>query len=274
MPDIFATAVIVHSHQWKAVVKRLDLTVRYFQDSPPEGQPYREEFFIRRELEMTLPVAQTGLVLVDMWDNHFIESWLERAIEVTRTAVVPVLEAARAAGLTIVHAPSPEVAAQFEQLSRHQPPPEEPEPDWPPPAFRSREGEFAAYRGPRKQPPGIPPIESLGMSPAITVAAEDFVIATGQQLHDLCREKKILHLLYAGFATNWCVVGRDYGLRAMRRRSYNLILLRDATTGVEFPDTIASLTATELAIREAEQQLGFSASNENFFSACNGARGD
>ena len=246
----------------------IDLMVRYFQDSPPEGQPYREELFIRREVTMSLPVGRTALVLVDVWNNHFIESWLERAFRVTREAVVPVLEAARAAALTIVHAPSPEVAEQFGQLARHRPPPPKPEPDWPPADFRSRIGAYAAFRGPRNQPPGIPRIEPLGMSPAIEVADDDFVLATGQQLHDLCRERGILHLVYAGFATNWCVLGRDYGMRAMRRRGYNLILLRDATMGVEFPDTLGELKATELAIREAEQQIGFSASSEDFLAVC------
>ncbi len=249
-------------------MRTIDLTVRFFQDSPPEGQPYREELFIRRETTMSLPVGQTALVLVDVWNNHFIESWLERASQVTREAVVPALEAARAAGLAIVHAPCPEVAAQFDQLARHQPPPSEPEPDWPPAGFRALQGAYAAFRGPRDQPPGIPRIESLGMSSAIEVAADDFVVATGQQLHDLCRERRILHLVYAGFATNWCILGRDYGMRAMRRRGYNLILLRDATMGVEFPDTLGELMATELAIREAEQQIGFSASNEDFLAVC------
>ena len=252
-------------------MKPIHLRVRYFQDSPPEGQPYREEFFVRRETTMSLPVGQTALVLVDVWNNHFIESWLERASQVTRDAVVPVLEAARTAGLTIVHAPSPEVAAQFDQLARQRPPPREPEPDWPPADFRNRQGAYAAYRGPRDQPPGIPRIEPLGMSPAIEVEEDDFVVATGQQLHDLCRERRILHLVFAGFATNWCVLGRDYGMRAMRRRGYNLILLRDATMGVEFPDTLGELTATELAVREAEQQIGFSASNEDFLAVCRGA---
>ena len=44
---------------------------------------------------MALPLEQTALVLVDLWDNHFIESWLERAARVTREEVVPVIEAAR-----------------------------------------------------------------------------------------------------------------------------------------------------------------------------------
>ena len=44
---------------------------------------------------MDLPVEEPALVLVDTWDNHFRESWLERAERMTREAVVPVLHAGR-----------------------------------------------------------------------------------------------------------------------------------------------------------------------------------
>lgn len=254
-------------------MQQLDLQVRYFQDSTPLGVPCREENFVRRQIRMSLPLAQTALVLVDMWNDHFNDSWLERAAHLTGAAVVPVLEAARAAALKIIHAPSPEVAAGFPQLERHQPPLPEPVPQWPPADFRARQGDYAAFRGPRHQPPGIGPHwnprqDRLGMSPAIEVRDDDVVIATGQQLHDYLHECGILHLVYAGFATNWCILHRDYGMRAMARKGYNLILLRDATTGVEFPDTLDALFVTEVAVREVEQQLGFSASNEDFFAAC------
>ena len=246
----------------------LDLKVQYFQDSPPAGRLYREEHFIRRHVQMELPVDQTAPVLVDLWDNHFIESWLERADRITREAVVPVLEQARRTGLTIVHAPSPAVAEQFDQLKQHVPPLPGAESDWPPVAFRSRQGAYASFRGPRAQPPGIPSIDALGMSPHIDVQDGEHVVATGDQLHDLLRANGVLHLLYAGFATNWCILNRDYGMRAMAQRGYNMILLRDVTMGVEFPDTLAAETATEMAIREVEQQLGFSATKDDFLAAC------
>ena len=54
----------------------------------------------------------------------------------------------------------------------------------------------------------------------------------------------------------------------MRNRGYNTILLRDATTGVEFSDTLDGMWTTELAIREVEQKYGFSASNSDFLEAC------
>ena len=256
-------------------MKELNLRVRYFQDSTPANVSCRETHFIRREFEMPMPVAQTALVLVDLWNVHFIESWIERAKQITVDCVVPVIDAARRAGVTIVHAPSPPVAAQYPQLNRHKPPEPSVPSTWPPKAFRSREGDFEVYRGPRSQPPGIgvhwDSLEpELAVSPAIDVQTDDFVIATGTQLHALLEEQHILHLLYAGFATNWCVLGRDYGIRSMARYGYNIVLLRDATTGVEFPDTFDTLFATEIAIREVEQQFGFSASNADFFKAVDG----
>ena len=252
----------------------LDLTVQYFQVSPAEGLSWREEHFVRRDVDMRLPVEQTALVLVDTWDNHFIESWLERAEQVTREAVVPVLHAGREAGLTIVHAPSPKVTPDFpEHMKRHKAAPTGSPPDWPPAEFRGRQGAYAVFRGPGAQPPGTPKI-NIGMSPHIDIGDDDFLLETGTQLHELCRERGILHLVYAGFATNWCILNRDYGMRAMARYGYNLILLRDATMGVEFPDTVDECFATELAIREVETQLGFSASKGDFLAACAAAVGE
>ncbi|RKU34865.1 hypothetical protein C6496_18505 [Candidatus Poribacteria bacterium] len=256
-------------------MKTLDLRVCYFQDSTPADEPCVETAFIRREFEMPLPVDETALVLVDLWNVHFIESWIERAARITKECVVPVLDAARQAGLTIVHAPSPPVAEQYPQLQRHKPPEPSTPSAWPPAAFRSREGDYAVYRGPRSQPPGIGVhwdklADQLSVSPAIDVKPEEFVIATGQQLHELLEERHILHLIFAGFATNWCVLGRDYGIRSMARYGYNIVLLRDATTGVEFPDTYDNLFTTEISIREVEQQYGFSASNADFFAAVDG----
>ena len=252
-------------------MKSLNLRVRYFQDSTPADVPCRETAFIHREIEMPLPIAETALVLVDLWNVHFIESWIERAARVTVDCVVPVIDAARKVGMTIVHAPSPSVAEQYPQLQRHKPPQPSTPNTWPPSEFRSRSGDYNVYRGPRSQPPGIgihwdKLSPQLSMSPAIEVQEDDYVIATGQQLHELLEERQILHLIYAGFATNWCVLGRDYGIRSMSRYGYNIILLRDATTGVEFPDTYENLFTTEIAIREVEQQYGFSASNDDFLT--------
>ena len=86
---------------------------------------------------------------------HFIESYLERAERVIAEAVVPIIETARRIGLTVIHAPSPSVACHYEQLTRHGSSPTVREPTWPPREFRCRQGEYAAFKGPRDQPPSV-----------------------------------------------------------------------------------------------------------------------
>ena len=44
---------------------------------------------------MSFPLEQTALVLVDVWNVHFIESWIERASKITREVILPILGVAR-----------------------------------------------------------------------------------------------------------------------------------------------------------------------------------
>ena len=253
----------------------LILPARYFQDSTPEGTPCREENFIRREVEVKLPLAQTALILIDMWDRHFIESWVERVHEVNIEKIAPVMEEVRRIGMHIIHAPCPEVAARFPQTVSDPPAqnPPLPEPAWPPAEFRERKGEYAVLAGPRSQPPGIEDRwdaikDGLTMTPDIEIRDEDSMIATGDQLQHVLAQRKILYTIFAGYASNWCLMGRDYGIRAMSRYRYFILLLRDCTLGVEFPDTLENNFVTEMTIREVEQQRGFSVGNPEFLAAC------
>ena len=95
----------------------LQLKVQYFQDSTPQDVPCREENFTVRELSFALPVEQTALVLIDLWNVHHIDSWIERAEAVTRDIIAPLIGRARDSGLTIVQAPSPGVLANFRNFS-------------------------------------------------------------------------------------------------------------------------------------------------------------
>jgi len=260
--------------------KHLQVKVQYFQDGTPENIPCREENFIRREIFFSLPIDQTALILVDLWNLHHIESWLDRANIITQKIISPVAEKARDAGITIVHAPSPEVI-QNQKYNIYQGYTVLTQKDskWPPEKFKLRKDEYKVFENPREQPPGLDfrwkkLKPKLGMSPYIKIHKEDFVVATGQQLQDLCEEKKLLHLIYAGFATNWCILHRDYGIIQMSERGYNCMLIKDATEGIEFPDTLEQKWTTELAIREVEQRYGFTLLSRDFTCACDVAETD
>lgn len=239
----------------------LQLSVRHIVHEPnPPDLPYREEHFGYVHLPVRIPVEQAALVLVDCWDQIIVESFQERAEHICEQTIRPVLQASRSAGMLIVHAPSPPVAEKFRQFW----PPDAadgsgPEvrtaADWPPIDFAQRRGEWSHLQARRsglhqEQLDRIDRDRSI--HPSVLPQTGDFVIATGEQLHRLCKERGILYLFYVGFATNVCVPDRDYGMRAMRERGYALVLLRDATTGVEARDTYPLLAATNVMIHQFE----------------------
>jgi len=142
--------------------------------------------------------------------------------------------------------------------------------DWPPEDFRKRQGDYEPFAKPKE--PVLEEyyqiIDQRRILPDIEPVEGDFVVASGEQLHRLLRHQQILHLLYAGFATNMCILYRDYGTRAMAARGYNVVLLRDCTLGIEGAETDAQSRLTEAAIRMIEQQTGFSTTSEAVLEAC------
>jgi nicotinamidase-related amidase len=266
----------------------LRLTVRSYQRQTELGVPCEEERFHYVEWPVSVPVQAAALVLVDVWDTHAIASHASRTAELARTKIRPALLAAREAGITVVHAPSPAQAQRYPQSRRYATDEDAQEPatgrsiptvevdDWPPPAFRRREGDAAQFRRPRPPQPEGARRERLerGIDPSVAPEPGDFVVATGDQLHRLCKDRGILHLFYAGFATNICIPFKDYAIRSFHARGYNCILLRDCTTAIEGHDTIADLTGTKIAIRELEMaDIAATATSHAFIAACREARG-
>ena len=246
------------------------------------------------ERTWSLAVNQTALILVDVWDKHSNRSHMDRALQNVNTCIAPLLRAARDAGLLVIHAPSPEIAVRYPQWQRYagdagretaterllrqtfrdalqasglpagiQPivdsiPPAvramaQPDPDWPPPDFKKRTGAYTQYA--RERPESWREEgRSRDIPKIVQPRPDEFVIASGDQLHRLLQDKKILHLLYVGFATNKCVQNsRDYSMEQMGRRGYNCILVRDCTTGIENAYTVEGLWLTKVAMQQIEK---------------------
>jgi nicotinamidase-related amidase len=250
-----------------------------------------------------LRLSETALILVDIWDWHSNRSHRERAAEITRGRILPLVEAARQAGILVIHAPSPDIAVRYEQWVRYAgdaaretaverllrqkfvdvlqmtDPPEAlrpivdsippvlkalapNDPAWPPADFRKRAGDYVRYA--RPQPPSWREVAQPRDIPKILRPKPgDYVVASGAQLHRLLKDRKILHLLYVGFATNMCVQNtRDYSMEQMGRRGYNCILLRDCTTGIENAYTLEGLLLTKAAILSLEKSQASATSSD------------
>jgi len=257
----------------------ITIPVRHYRLGADSGVELIEANLGHQSYEWTMPTEQIGLVLVDCWDLHALSSYVERTDRISAEVLAPVARACRNAGIAVIHAPSPGVAEHYPQWVKYASEKElfdiEDVPVWPPQELRRGEGEYAVYGKP------VEPVreewirENLHkrrIMACLEPEPSDFVIATGEQLHRLCRHNGIAYLIYGGFAANFCVPGRDYGTRAMGKRGYNIILIRDGTTAIEADSTFGEMALTRAAVFEAEMRIGHTVLSADLLSACESAQ--
>ena len=247
----------------------VSLKPRYYRWHVNQGQEWIEANTGHASLEWTLPLSQTAIVLVDVWQRHYIKDPEERAEIIINSRLIPLLTAARKAGIRVIHAPSPEVAVTHKNWvkyqSREQVYPKAD--DWPPADFRSSSGQYSQFAMPaepmEKVRQQMPP---LTFHPKVLPLEGEPVVANGIELHEYLKRNKLLFLLYAGFNTNACIINRDYGTIRMRDRGYRIILVRDCTTGMESKDTQATLAQTNGAILFLEMFGCFTVTSDEIIS--------
>ncbi|MDR1886731.1 MAG: isochorismatase family protein [Prevotellaceae bacterium] len=178
--------------------------------------------------------AQTAIIICDMWDKHWCNDATARVAEIA-PAMNEVLAIARGKGVKIVHAPSDCIdfykdhparkAAQkyrdskIAALADGNKLPSEKNAEWP--VDQSDEGcenkDCQPHRAWSKQ------IESL------TITDKDIISDSGAEIGAYFKKTGIKNVILVGVHTNMCVIGRSFGLRAMKRMGMNVVLMRDMT---------------------------------------------
>lgn len=69
----------------------------------------------------------------------------------------------------------------------------------------------------------------------------DMVSDASRVLARILRARGIDTLLYAGYASNMCVMNNDTGINNMRALGFNIVLVRDASLSFEFPLYVGSV---------------------------------
>ena len=231
--------------------KTLSIKPRYYRWHVDPGVEWREKNTGYATLDWKIPLAQTALVLVDVWQRHYIKETEDRAEVIINDKFIPLLAASRKAGLTIIHAPGSVAAKKHPNwvnlLSAKEITPKRD--NWPPAEFLNLSGPYESYRRPvepkEAERQALPP---LTFHPKVVPVGQEPVVAYGEELHRYCKKHGILFLIYAGFNTNACILDKDYGTLKMSYRGYKAILLRDCTTGMESKDSQATLAQTNGAI--------------------------
>lgn len=83
------------------------------------------------------------------------------------------------------------------------------------------------------------------------------VAENGHQLLALCRERAVNHLIYAGFAINWCLLLSPGGMAEMSRHGFLCSAIREAVTAVENKETARGEWGKENALWRVAVAFGF-----------------
>ena len=254
--------------------EKLHIKPRYHRWHVNAGAEWLEKNTGHANLDWNIPVSQCALVLLDVWSKHYLKEPEDRAEKIINDKYVPLLNKCRESGMSIIHAPSPQVAVKHPNWVKLISEIElNPVPDnWPPKEFRGLSGNYKSFRRPFE--PRDIEIQAMvnphQFHPIALPKKDEAVIATGEELHRYCKQKGILFLFFAGFNTNACMITRDYGALQMNNRGYQVSVVRDCTTGMESKDSQAGLQQTNGAILFFEMFGQYTVTSEEIINGFTG----
>lgn len=201
--------------------------------------------------------AHTAVVVMHAWqppgpDQH--PGWL-RAVPylkeigtILRTTFPPLLEAVRKRGLPVFHVTGKVPPAGQPALTVPV------DPTWEHLRELRRDHVF----------PGAPNLadvaagwDSRELAPAAQPRPGEVTAETSADLHAQCQARGINHLIYIGFAINWCLLMSPGGMVDMKRYGYLCSTVAEATTAVENEATTDTRQEYHQALWRVAVEFGF-----------------
>jgi hypothetical protein len=199
---------------------------------------------------------RVGVIAVDVWNFHWCKTATMRV-----DAIVPrmnkALDAARALGMTVMLCPSDVVDNYV--------------------GFPQREIIFTFPKVPVPNVvnvtcPSVPDAGGCacgrercavnygwdGMHPALRIDDADLMPDTQAELYAICQKYGLTHLIYVGFHTQVCLLGKPMGLKAMKSAGLHCVLARDMTDAHPGYDPSRDFTPdlnTEQVVQHFEKYL-------------------
>ncbi len=234
---------------------KFQLPVRSYRVYPLPGQEYNDHNYGHVHKTVELNADNTAVIAIDMWNLGSdgepvipgVEKYWEynymgghgvakRAGKIMVEGIVPVLEAAREAGVPIIHNEPRQVLARYPWAEPPEPIPKTKSstPAWPPAEFRKEL--LAEYHstvfGPGYREPWSKVQANYDFADCVKPDPRDFLFSQPHQIERFLAERKILNLVYVGFLLNFCLLMKPGGILQTRNR-YRAIVLRDCTAASE-----------------------------------------
>jgi nicotinamidase-related amidase len=107
----------------------------------------------------------------------------------------------------------------------------------------------------------------LDFAPTARPVGEESIAKNGAQLAALCRAQGINHLVYVGFALNWCLLMSPGGMVDLARHGCLCSTIREATTAVENAETAREQREKQQALWRVALEFGFVFALDDFTRA-------
>jgi len=226
-----------------------------------------------QQTEVDIAREHTALVVMHAWDTgtrenfpgwHRAVEYMPRANQIARTVFPDMLRAVRQSDLPVLHVVGggdyysryPGYQRAVDQAGDPAPPLEQIAADPVLQQLRTLRRE-RVFVGPHNEEDVRSGFARLDFIEEARPQGEEGVAENAEQLFALCKEKHINHLIYAGFAINWCLLLSPGGMADMSKRGLMCSALRQAVTAVENRETAREEWCKEIALWRVALAFGF-----------------
>jgi nicotinamidase-related amidase len=236
---------------------------------------------------LRVPVEETALLLMHLWDHGYPGGmvwgpdspnlghaqyceWVGRCRRCFDEAMPPIVAAARAAGVRIIHVASaasyadryPQYQRTLDEVTTAPPAApagaiKRPDIDWFP-------AELTTGPDFHQDSAGI----DYDFPPHLRPTDDDLVVVTTHQLNTLLRNRRIWHLTYTGFAINVCLWHSPAGMFDMKRLGYACGCIREGTVAVETAESAEGERNHQYAMWWTSHHYGFVLAADAYIRAC------
>lgn len=262
---------------WASYYRQFDAD--YARDVPAEG------YGGWQRAEVELPPERTALVVMHAWDCGTREEfpgwyrcveYIPRAQAICREVFPRLLGAVRGSRMRLFHvvgcgpAEYKERCAGFRRAKAlagaEAPPLEQVTPDATLERLR-RLKQDDGYVGKHNLEDVGRGFKRLDFAPEARPRDDEGVAETRSQLFALCKEAGVNHLIYVGFAINWCLMFSGGGMADMSRHGIMCSAIRQGVTAVENRESARGEWGKELALWRVGLAYGFVFDLDDFLAA-------
>lgn len=211
-----------------------------------EGRYLKENArgFTDKQQKISWKPEETAIIICDMWDRHWCETATQRVKEMA-PRMNQFVSAARAQGVTIIHAPS-NTMDFYESYPQRMKMKEAM-------AVPSSSTILDWYSLDPAREPALPIDDSDGgcddpqsdcvncvvwkkQIDLLEIKDQDGISDSGREINNYFTRRGIRNVIIMGVHTNMCVLGRSFGIRSHVNQGRNVVLVRDLTDAMYNPE--------------------------------------